>query len=516
MYAVFETFSVKSALLLAVSTLIIYLIVSWLFKKTPDKLPPGPREWNTNWEILKATWTDSFVELTYEWAKKYGPLTFVYSLGQPLLLINCPETGRKLFAADEYKLLLADRYTNEASRLAWYNGKDLIFSKYDDVMRKKRKLFHSTLRLYGDGVQKFENVALEEMQRMFAEIDAAGGADFDLSATLSRSLKIIIYILALGERPSDPAIPDILEEYDIAFNKLWAPDMDFVISNIRILTKVPGKYKTAVDRLLKAKRAAEELMYFNPKKTHIPGQPRGIADLWFDQANLPGNEWMRHDPEHVIAVLTSIFFAAHLTSRSLLLGVFLCMMNYPNIAKKIQEEVDTVVGSRSPRLDNRRDMPYTEATILESLRLISQSPLSGVRTASEDIHFQGMVIPKNTLVYINTGYIFRSEKYYDDPWTFKPERFLDSQGQLLPVDHPARRNLIPFGVGVRTCPGESFARSRGFLFLTSILQRYDILPPAHEKMVPADFTVKDEAVAGFVRQCVRYKCRLIRREARKD
>lgn len=61
------------------------------------------------------------------------------------------------------------------------------------------------------------------------------------------------------------------------------------------------------------------------------------------------------------------------------------MMNYPNVMKKVQEEVDKVIGHGRPRLDNRRDMPYTEATILESLRLISQSPLSGVRTASADI-----------------------------------------------------------------------------------------------------------------------------------
>lgn len=67
-----------------------------------------------------------------------------------------------------------------------------------DVMRQKRKMFFSSLRLYGDGVSKFENVVWEEMQRMFAEIDAIGYEDFDLSATLSRSLKIIIYILVIS------------------------------------------------------------------------------------------------------------------------------------------------------------------------------------------------------------------------------------------------------------------------------------------------------------------------------
>lgn len=73
----------------------------------------------------------------------------------------------------------------------------------------------------------------------------------------------------MGEQPPNETTPDILNDYDIAFNKMWAPDIDFVITNIPILAKIPGKYKRAVDRLNNAREAAEELVYFSPRVREV-------------------------------------------------------------------------------------------------------------------------------------------------------------------------------------------------------------------------------------------------------
>lgn len=62
-------------------------------------------------------------------------------------------------------------------------------------MRKNRRLFHTLIALYGDGVEKFENVVWSELERMFTEIDQADGKDTDLEQILTKSLKIIIYVL---------------------------------------------------------------------------------------------------------------------------------------------------------------------------------------------------------------------------------------------------------------------------------------------------------------------------------
>lgn len=52
-------------------------------------------------------------------------------------------------------------------------------------MRKNRRLFHTLIALYGDGVEKFENVVWSELERMFTEIDQADGKDTDLEQILT-------------------------------------------------------------------------------------------------------------------------------------------------------------------------------------------------------------------------------------------------------------------------------------------------------------------------------------------
>lgn len=94
-------------------------------------LPPGPREWGTNWRIRKASWNGTLPRLAGDWALKYGDITFANSFGLPLVFLNSAEVTRKLLASEKYKLLMADRLPNAASRITQFNGKDLVFSRFD-------------------------------------------------------------------------------------------------------------------------------------------------------------------------------------------------------------------------------------------------------------------------------------------------------------------------------------------------------------------------------------------------
>ena len=56
---------------------------------------------------------------------------------------------------------------------------------------------------------------------------------------------------------------------------------------------------------------------------------------------------------------------------------------------------------------------------------------------------------------------------FDDPDSFKPERFLDSKGHYISTRHPG---FIPFGMGRRVCLGEKLAVTDLFLIITNLLQ----------------------------------------------
>ena len=68
---------------------------------------------------------------------------------------------------------------------------------------------------------------------------------------------------------------------------------------------------------------------------------------------------------------------------------------------------------------------------------------------------------------MHTFGIMHNPEVFDSPETFKPERFLDSNGNYLSTRHPG---FIPFGMGRRACPGEKLALADLFLIIANLLQ----------------------------------------------
>ncbi len=97
--------------------------------------------------------------------------------------------------------------------------------------------------------------------------------------------------------------------------------------------------------------------------------------------------------------------------------------------------------------------------------------------AKEDTELTGYgFIPKGTIVMINTWALHHDESFWDEPYTFRPGRFLDEAGNLLPTDHPNRKRLLPYGAGPRVCLGETFAMDCLFHWTAAVVQNVHITP----------------------------------------
>ncbi|XP_012935227.1 steroid 17-alpha-hydroxylase/17,20 lyase [Aplysia californica] len=499
--SVIDSLEITPVLLVSALALVAGLVYRYL-TTYPANLPPGPRGWDCFKQLMEACNKCTLKEKMWSWAEQYGDLVFYYSLGAPFCVLNSAKVTRLLLADDKYKLLTADREPNFFAKNFWYNGKDFFFTKYDDITKRKRRFFHKALGMFGDGVLRFEDVVGGELDKFMAGLGQKENVDFHMDIDLARSLIKIIYILLIGENTDDDTA-DQLEEYDMATNDLSN------IDNQTILTYLPfmrhfGKFKAMCDRASTTRKITEEKTFYHVRKTYVPGEIRGIVDIFLQQANEPGYEFLKDD-EHAKAMLSNIFVAAHTTTRSSLLSSFLLMCHYPEVMRNIQEEIDRVLGDRQPRVEDRKDMHYTEAFILEMQRYISQLPLGFLRLVKEDIPLNGYVIPKGTTLLVNNWYFQRDSTFFEDPWEVKPERFLDAKGQLLHADHEARKRLLTFGVGPRFCPGEVFARSRVFLFLSRILKVYDILPPEKEGLPSCDPRTFDTVL---ILQPPQFKCRV--------
>lgn len=172
--------------------------------------------------------------------------------------------------------------------------------------------------------------------------------------------------------------------------------------------------------------------------------------------------------EHIIFELED-FLGGHSAIGNLVMITLASVVRYPEVAKRIQDEVDKVTnnGKRTVNLFDKNNMPYTEATILETLRT-SSSPIVP-HVATLDTSISNYSVKKGTVIFINNYELNLGEEYWKEPKAFKPERFVNDHGQIIKPSH-----FIPFSTGKRTCIGQRLVQGFTFIILASLLQKYNI------------------------------------------
>ena len=181
-------------------------------------------------------------------------------------------------------------------------------------------------------------------------------------------------------------------------------------------------------------------------------------------------------------VMTDMFSAGEETVKTCLMWSFVYLLRHPEVMKRVQEELDAVVGRlRMPSIDDQQHLPYTEATICEVLRRSSLVPLGTFHATSKTTTLGGYTIPENTTVIPLLYACHMDPKQWDNPEGFDPTRFIDSEGG---IKKPAQ--FMPFSVGRRMCLGQVLAKWELFLFFTSILHVFDVTLPEGEPMPSMD------------------------------
>ncbi|XP_052754988.1 farnesoate epoxidase-like isoform X2 [Galleria mellonella] len=160
--------------------------------------------------------------------------------------------------------------------------------------------------------------------------------------------------------------------------------------------------------------------------------------------------------------------------------MLLHLVRNEKVQKRLQTEIDNVVGlSRTPSLDDRPNMVYTEAVLLETLRISSVAAVGIPHMAREDARLGDYLIPKGTYILLAIHDLHNSNDW-EDPDIFRPERFL-KEGSLIQDD-----KILAFGLGRRRCIGEGLAKSELFMFMTHLLQKFTLKVPDGDPMPSTD------------------------------
>ncbi|CAA7391704.1 unnamed protein product [Spirodela intermedia] len=458
------------------------ICVLWWGKKKGRGLPPGPMGLPLlgSLPFLRPDLHCQFVEL----AAQYGPVMSL-RLGTKLCVVVSSPAGAKEMLRDRDAVFAfrdvpvsAAVITNGAQEIGWNND--------PESWRFLRKVTVREL-LSSSSFDGFYALRKREVRRAVRELYERCGTVVTVGEALFQTLLDLMLSMLWGSTLEGEERTRVGREFREVVHKitenLGVPNVsDFIPALAPLdLQRVARRMKklaiwcdSILDRIIDKR--------VNLGKGEGAGKTKDFLQVLLDVVDKKESE-LPLTIEHVKGVFLDIIVAATDTTTGTMEWAMAEMMEKPEVMRKVQEELDAVVGkdaaveeSHLPRL------PYLDAVVKETLRLHPALPLMVPHSPSEPSELGGFHIPVGSRVLINAWAIHRDPSIWEDPSEFKPERFLTGDARW---DYNGSSNgfrYIPFGSGRRSCVGILMAERMSMFLLATLLHSYDWKLPAGDQI----------------------------------
>jgi cytochrome P450 len=172
--------------------------------------------------------------------------------------------------------------------------------------------------------------------------------------------------------------------------------------------------------------------------------------------------------------VTTFLLAGQETTSLALTWIWYLLSQHPQAQRRLEDELDAVLGGRPPEYADLANLPYTRMVIDEAMRLYP--PAWGFsRQALGDDELGGYPLPRGWMAFVVPYVLHRLPSLWDEPDAFEPARFSPERS----ADRP-KFAYVPFGAGPRQCIGNQFALMEAQLTVATLAQRYRLrLVPGH-------------------------------------
>ncbi|KAF1376962.1 hypothetical protein PFLUV_G00216950 [Perca fluviatilis] len=432
--------------------LLVYLVSSSFSSKEDSKEPPGPkpfplignllqldlkRLYNT---LLKLSKTYGSVFTWCKCARAWGPEVLAARVRQTAACVLC--------------------------RVIWANG---------DSWKEMRRFALTNLRDFGMGKKASEDKIIEECEHLIEVFKKFKGEAFDTTQPINYAVSNIICSIVYGSRfeYDDPEFTSLVDRTNRYVQLVGSPSVQLYNMFPRIGKWFGGKKE--IEAIFAVNKKQNLQLFSRLKETLNPQMCRGFVDAFLvRKQNLEesGIANSYFNERNLMQTVFNLFAAGTDTTATTLRWGLLFMAKNPKIQDQVQEEVSREIGSRNVQVEDRKNLPFTDAVIHETQRLANIAPMAVPHKTSQDITFQGHFIKKGTTVFPLLTSVLYDESEWERPHSFYPAHFLDKDGKFVKRDA-----FMPFSAGRRICPGESLARTELFIFFTSLLQHFRFTPP---------------------------------------
>jgi cytochrome P450 len=409
------------------------------------KFPPGPSTGLRRWSLGPLNNGDPLKYFT-GLMREYGDLVSLRVLNFRILLLNHPDHIEDVLVNHPRKFVKG-RVLKANKRVF---GSGLLTSEGDFWLRQRRlaqPAFHR-VRIAG-----YASTMVEYTERLLHEWQ--DGEERDIHKEMMRlTLQIV------GKTLFDADVERDAQDVGKSMELLLELGADF-----RRTVLIPNWLPTPANlRLEGAIRKIEKVLYRIIAEKRASGCDAGDLLSMLLAAQDEDGSCMTDQQLRDEAI--TLFLAGHETTANTLSWTWWLLAQNPAVEAKLHAELRSVLGGRTPSLDDLPKLVYTNHIITESMRLYP--PAWGTaRTAIEDHEIAGYAVPKGSGVSFAQWTVHRDARWYDMPEEFRPERW---EGDLL--KRIPRFAYFPFGGGPRQCIGNSFALMEAALVLATIAQQY--------------------------------------------
>jgi cytochrome P450 len=169
--------------------------------------------------------------------------------------------------------------------------------------------------------------------------------------------------------------------------------------------------------------------------------------------------------------VSTFLIAGHETTALSLTYTTALLSWHPEVRRHVRAEAEAVLDG-PPTADDLTDLTYTRRAYREALRLYPPA-WAVFRQANHRARLGEYAIDEEATVIMPQWSIHRSERYFDDPATFDPDRWERRE----PNDVSA---YFPFSTGPHACIGRRFALAGATLTLARLVRDFDIEVPETE------------------------------------
>ncbi|KAL2522539.1 Cytochrome [Forsythia ovata] len=445
----------------ALSLLLLVLAFKFLSAKK-SRLPPSPLPalpYIGHLHLLKQSLHRTFHHLS----QLLGPVFSLRFGTRLVVVISSSNAAEECFTKND--IVLANRPRFSIGKYINYNYTTLVTSPYGEHWRNLRRF--STVEIFSSSrLNVFLSIREDEIKLLLQKLYRNSHSYFakvELKSLFSElSFNIIMRMIAgkryFGEDEDSKEAKHFRELIDQVFKLADASNPGDYLPFFRWidykgheknLTRLYGKMNTFLQGLIEERRLKNtENTMINHLLSLQESQPEYYTDTII---------------KGIIMVMLN---AGTDTSAVTIEWALSVLLNHPEKLERAKAEIDSIVGN--DRLIEESDLSklhYFQAIISETFRLFPAAPLLVPHESSDDCKIGGYDIPRSTILLVNAWAIHRDPLVWDDPTSFKPERF--EVGEFGPSQ------LITFGMGRRSCPGSGLAQRVVGLTLGSLIQSFE-------------------------------------------